>query len=126
MSSFWSKSSKNKASTGRQTTLPTAHKEVDHTFGPMEIDPDTGLPNLPEGLAWLVSRSDSGQSVKVSVSENVEGYWRAFEPDIYLFTEPSSEALKNTTQIIYGRIVNAQLHTREVESVIGLYPPNSI
>jgi hypothetical protein len=126
VSSFWNKFSKNKTTTGRQTTLQIA-PENNHLFGPLETDPETGFPKLPEGLAWRVSRAgtESG-SVKLSVAINMEGNWVGFAQDHYIYTGPSAAALKSTSEYLYEKIREGQKKSAEVDSVVGLYPPNSL
>lgn len=98
----------------------------DYTFGPLESDPDTGLPKLPEGMAWRVSKSND-TSVKLSVAYNQnDGNWGTYAPDHFIFTSPSSGALKSCAEILYERIREHQKEWVQVEQVVGLYPPNSL
>jgi len=104
--------------------LPIA-REKDYTFGPLETDPDTGLPKLPDGLAWRVSKSD--ESVKLSVAINHgNGNWGTYASDHFIFTAPTSSALKSCAETIYERIRETQKVLVQVEEVVGLYPPNSL
>jgi hypothetical protein len=93
----------------------------------LELDPETGLPKLPEGLAWRVSRSrDDGTGVKISIAQEVNGNWVSFEPDIYIYTSPSSTSLKDHSKYLYDKILQKQKQVALVDSVVGLYPPNSL
>jgi hypothetical protein len=93
-------------------------------LGPLETDPETGLPKLPEGLAWRVSRSSAEGNVKVSVVTLPDT--TPFFPDIYTFSDASSDSLKVSAIRVYENIRLSQESIAQVESVIGLYPPNSL
>lgn len=98
----------------------------DYTFGPMETDKETGLPYLPEDLAWSVSRSSTAGTVKLSVVINLGGDWVEFVDGHYIFTSPSSESLKTTAAYLYEKIREEQKLNAQVEELVGLYPPNSL
>jgi hypothetical protein len=90
----------------------------------METDQETGLPKLPEGLAWRVSRSSVSSNVKVSIVELPNA--APFYGDHYTYASASSESLKESTKRIYERVRGVQQQEVKAEELIGLYPPNSI
>lgn len=96
----------------------------DYTFGPLEIDSRTGLPYLPEGLVWRVARAETSY-VKVSIAyfDGSEAY------DFHnrsVYVTPTTEHLQNAAHSIYEDILKYQKKAKAVESLIGLYPPNSL
>lgn len=98
--------------------------ENNTTLGPLETDPETGLPKLPEGLAWKVSRSSMEGHVKVSLVTLPDA--TPFFPDHYTFSDASSDSLKFSATRVYENIRHTQQAIVQAENVIGLYPPNAL
>lgn len=120
--------------------MPIAPKKE---FGPLETDNGTGLPVLPEGLAWKVAK-DPFDNSKVVISlvvrmtnpiykgdELVSSTvtWLDFGGDYsdhFRVMEPTSDALRSAAEDIYMQIVSEREKYESVETLVGLYPPNSL
>lgn len=109
----------------------------------MESNSDTGLPILPEGMAWKVAKDtfDHGKVVIslvvrmiVPVYNGDEIYirnetWLDFGgeySDYFRVMEPSSAALRSAAEDIYMQIVAEKERAESIDSLVGLYPPNSL
>lgn len=103
----------------------------------MTIDPNTGLPRLPDHLAWKVWRS--GEDLYVFLvfrSERSPGFWKKLfgAPPIVKWNEfHTSEylqkmagnyekALLDAATIIYKKIQRVA----RLDELVGIYPPKSI
>jgi hypothetical protein len=122
VSSFWSRFSKNRTSTGRLTTLPIAPEAQ---WGPLEIDPKTSLPALPKGFGWSVTPSTSSESVKVMMVHKYDGDWTAVDHDSYIYTAPNMTTIGAVASTLYERHLQTLQKKVEVQSVIGIYETSS-
>lgn len=110
----------------------------------MTIDPETGLPDLPEDYAWEVSRG--GDRLYVTLKRGTkepQSFWAKLlgkKPDIY-WSEyidgnryweyvpvnlPNGEGILVTATRIYKEIHEISVKIDELDSFVGLYPPKSI
>lgn len=114
-----------------------------HKLEPLVFDPATGLPRLPEELAWKVLDTQYKEEVTVTIYEKVVStptfidrvfgdeakvYWqschqfRGFSDESYA----TEESVKKMAVKIYNRILKWQLGNAAKENLLGLYPPNSL
>lgn len=110
----------------------------------MTIDPETGLPALPEGHAWEVSRGGDrlyvslkksytlrqsfwakllGKKPLVEWDEYVEGsrHWE-FVPMNFL----NGEGILMVATSIYKTLHENAVKVDELDAFVGMYPPKSI
>lgn len=110
----------------------------------MTIDPETGLPALPEGFAWEVSRG--GDRLYVSLKEGEkrkQSFWEKLlgkEPEIYWseyidnnrywefvpMDSLNGAGILSTAAKIYEQIHAISVKNDEMDSFVGLYPPKTI
>lgn len=115
---------------------------VVHSFPPLEADKDTGLPILPDGMAWKVSRTMLPDKVKIELVVKMESpeyrgkqlvrtnvTWLRFggeQSTFYEITAPTSKNLGDCAKYIYNDVLKSQEDHANVEALVGLYPPNSL
>ena len=110
----------------------------------MTIDPETGLPALPEGFAWEVSRGGERLYVSLKKGEKEsQSFWAKFfgkEPSVhwseyvdghrYLEFVPlnflNGEGILMTATGIYKEIHEISVKIDTLDSFVGLYPPKTI
>jgi hypothetical protein len=114
---------------------------VGHKFAePLSIDPETGLPKLPENFAWNVrGRDEHSVAVEVYYKHFYANTWwedfrkkpRAFvwlkDKSVYIdFCGGTKEELLATTTAMYQIGHEKYLKYKDTAELIGLYPPKSI
>ena len=120
----------------------------------MTIDPETGLPALPEGFAWRVRAVGSNTltvktlTVELVVKvETTRSFWEKFfnpEPtveweeatwsatggaDYYTYIheeEPTKEDVLAAATKVYDGIYDRLIVNKSRDELIGLYPPKTI
>lgn len=107
---------------------------------PLSIDPETGLPKLPEGLAWNVDSYGMDRLVvEIHYLHELPNTWwmdlwrdkprtlwmkyKLVSPD---YADPTEEDLLNTTVRMYERQYDRYMKYKDVDKFVGLYPPKSI
>lgn len=110
----------------------------------MTIDPETGLPALPENYAWEVSRG--GERLYVHLKSGTReplSFWAKLlgkEPDMYWseyidghryweyvpLNFLNGEGILMTATGIYKEIHESSVKNDALDSFVGLYPPKSL
>jgi hypothetical protein len=107
---------------------------------PMEFDEETGLPTLPDGMAWRVSPlSDTSVLVEIAESFRTQPSWidRLWgeKPrtiwDSYCFDSrrpctPSTSAIRDTAVKVYNDVRDWEQARSRKTKLVGLYPPNKL
>jgi len=122
-----------------QTVEPKAPEEE-----VIEIDPETGLPKLPEGYAWRVEPSGKLLSVEIVMRVETKPDWiqRLFgaKPKVswtthgsenifrlcYDYCESDKDSLKECAEYIYRGASNRLKAKENQNTLVGLYPPKSL
>lgn len=114
----------------------------------LTIDPETGLPALPDGLAWRVrSIGSSTLTVELVVRREHQTFWKKLfgvEPRVtwedvtweetkgadsytYIYSdEPTKQDVLDAATKIYGFVYSRHQSNQVMEDLVGLYPPKSV
>jgi hypothetical protein len=109
----------------------------------MTIDPETGLPALPERFAWKVERYDDRLYVQLVKSrDKTLGFWAKLlgkTPEVewndhYIDGNHTNEQVYDKTKsgvlaastVIYEKLRTASTKISVLDELVGLYPPKSI
>lgn len=104
----------------------------------LTIDPETGLPSLPDNLAWKVYRSGMDELYVFLVFrvEHSPGFWKKLfgAPAIVTWSDfHGSDFVKkmkdNTKEGVLDAATSIYLRLQErsgVDDLVGIYPPKSI
>lgn len=110
----------------------------------LTIDPETGLPALPDGYVWEVSRGGDrlyvalktmgtdprnfwekilGKEPTVWFNEYIDGdrYWE-YVPSLY----NTPQGILHAATSIYSQIHDKSVRNDKLDALVGLYPPKSI
>ena len=107
---------------------------------PLTIDPETGLPALPEGFAWNVRSTGGSNTVVVEIyylHEYPNNWWEnlcRMKPasdwrDAYSHGEyaaATKESILEAATKVYMEGHERYLKEKDVDELVGLYPPKSI
>jgi hypothetical protein len=110
----------------------------------LTIDPETGLPALPDEYVWEVSRTMDRLGVSLKKrSVELLGFWAKLfgqKPEVYLneyidgyrFWEPvaldytNAEGILAASVSLYEEIHASTTKLNELDAFVGIYPPKSI
>lgn len=112
----------------------------------IEIDSETGLPKLPEGFAWRVSKSNYREGFEVQLVAKEVTRYNVFEKIFfgdrdkeefteyghnfsgkYSFTEGyEKEEILTAASEIYEEVRELRNNESKGQDLVGLYPPKSI
>lgn len=109
----------------------------------MTIDPETGLPALPDGFAWKVERVSDWLVVQLAKRQEEKlGFWAELfgkSPivtwdDYYTDGSCCYEHVKDTTKdgvlaaavSVYDKVHVVATRLSELDDLVGLYPPKTI
>lgn len=109
----------------------------------MTIDPETGLPALPDGFAWKVDRISDWLYIQLSKRhEEKLGFWAELfgkKPsvtwdDYYIDGWCAYERVEETTKdgvlaaalSVYDKVHGSATRSSELDDLVGLYPPKTI
>lgn len=106
----------------------------------LTIDPETGLPKLPEGYAWEVRQRGTENKLIVGMRylhEYPNNWWEDLcrmravitwrdVSGVEEHTYATKEDVLKAAVKIYTEYHNQYLQRKDLENLVGLYPPNSI